>query len=472
MNISLNAVQASANANYVSEEALQQAGAEQDIAEATPEQPLFGAVVSLTALWRLVKEQLALVADATSGTAKESNDAKRSLINLQRDTQIEDLKNRENNLREQKKAQEANKILNAFVFAFSLLAAIITMPFNPVVGCIMLGTLVASIVVPIVVDKILEAAGVDKATRDKVRMGLEIGISLLGAIISLNPVQMIKSLGSAVAAGVRVGAQTVINGLKSLPTVLSNINWGSMGKSIGEVAANAATKLADMVQDLAKTVKTFFASLASGSKSTATVGSTLANKWQDLKVIVQATMYTVTNALKTAGSTAATTLKGAFEALKNADEILNGVMAAIRTAGQNFVEMMRNLGVYLRAFGHAMRTAPGETLKATINDFLDWVGKMATSFDKAQAVRVNQVTSVATAATTTVQTGYAIASAAIAKDTEINSARLDEVLTIIQTVLEQLNSAMRLFQQALQSLMTLNSDYRDFIQRQIAANHL
>lgn len=472
MNISLNAVQASANANYVSEEALQQAGAEQDIAEATPEQPLFGAVVSLTALWRLVKEQLALVADATSGTAKESNDAKRSLIDLQRDSQIEDLKNRDNNLREQKRAQEANKILGGIIFAFSLLAALITMPFNPVVGCIMLGTLVASIVVPIVVDKILEAAGVDKATRDKVKMGLEIGISLLGAIISLNPLQMIRSIGSAVANGVKVGAQTVINGLKSLPSVFANIKWADVGKSIGEAATKAGTKLADMVQDLAKTVKAFFQSMASGSRSTATVGSTLADKWQDLKVIVQATMYTVTNALKTAGSTAATALKGAFEALKNADEILNGVMAAIRTAGQNFVEMMRNLGVYLRAFGHAMRTAPGETLKATMNDFLDWVGRLATTFDKAQAVRVNQVTTIASTATSTVQAGYAVASAAIATETEVRSAQLDEVLTIIQTVLEQLNSAMRLFQQALQSLMTLNSDYRDFIQRQIAANHL
>lgn len=472
MNISLNAVQASANANYVSEEALQQAGAEQDIAEATPEQPLFGAVVSLTALWRLVKEQLALVADATSGTAKESNDAKRSLIDLQRDTQIEDLKTRDNNLREQKRAQEANKILGGIIFAFSLLAALITMPFNPVVGCIMLGTLVASIVVPIVVDKILEAAGVDKATRDKVRMGLEIGISLLGAIISLNPLQMIKSIGSAVANGVRVGAQTVINGLKSLPTVLSNIKWVDVGKSIGEAATKAGTKIADMVQNLAQTMKAFFQSMASGSKSTASLGSSLANKWQDLKVIVQATMYTVTNALKTAGSTAATALKSAWEALKNADEILNGVMAALRTAGQNFVEMMRNLGVYLRAFGHAMRTAPGETLKATMNDFLDWVGRLATTFDKAQAVRVNQVTTIASTATSTVQAGYAVASAAIATETEVRSAQLDEVLTIIQTVLEQLNSAMRLFQQALQSLMTLNSDYRDFIQRQIAANHL
>lgn len=473
MNISLNTVQASANATYISEEALQQAGAEQDLSEVTtPEQPLLGSGVTLEGLWRMVKEFLTIVANATSGTAKEANESKKSLIDLQKQTQIDDLKKRESNLREQQKNNAINKIFSAIIFALTLIVAAVTMVFNPVMGAIMIGTLVASIVIPLVVDKILEACGVDPAIREKVKMGLEIGITLLGAIATLNPLQMIKGVGSAVAAGAKAGVQAVMAGVKSLPSVLANINWAQVSKSIGEAAAKAGTKIVEMVQDLAKAMQTFFKSLASGSRSTASVGKSLADKWQDLKVIVQATIQVVTNAMKTAGSAAAAGLKSALEALKNADEILNSVMAAMREAGQQFVEMMRNLGVYMRAFGHAMKTAPGETLKAAAQEFLDWVVKMATTFDKASAVRVNQVGSVAIGASTAVQTGFSIASSEIAKDTEIAGALNERLITIIKEVLEQLNAAMRTFQQALQSLMTLNSDYRHFIQRQMAASNL
>ncbi len=469
MNTSLNTVRPAVNIDtqYVSEEALQQAGAEQDI-QATPEQPLLGSIVSLTALWRLVREQLTLVADATSGTAKESNESKKALIELQRDTQIEDLENRERNLVEQKKHATVMQILGGIMFALTLLAAIIMMPFNPVMAAIMIGTLVASIVIPIVVDKILEAVGVDKKIRDQVKMGLEIGIAMLGALLTFNPFAAIKNIVTAVGQAGKAGAQAAMAGLRSLPQAFANINWGQIGKSASEAAAKAGAKIAEMATELAKTMQTFFRSLASGSKSAATSASSFADKWQNLKVIVQATAYTVGNAMKTAGTAAKEALKAAVETLRHADEILQGAMAAMRSAGQRFVEIMRNVGTKLQTFGHGMKTAPGQTLKTLMNDFLDWVAKTATTFDKASAVQMNRVIGVTTGVTGVVQTGFSVASASIAKDTEVASARFEEVNTVIQEVLNQLNAAMRLFQQALESLSTLNSDYREFTHEQIA----
>ena len=469
MNTSLNTVRptVSIDTQYVSEEALQQAGAEQDI-RATPEQPLFGSVVSLTALWRMVREQLTLVADATSGTAKESNESKKALIDLQRETQIKDLENRERNLVEQKKQATTMQILGGIMFGLTLLAAIIMMPFNPVMAAIMIGTLVASIVIPIVVDKILEAVGVDKVIRDKVKMGLEISIALLGALLTFNPFSAIKNIATAVGQAVKSGAQAAAAGLRSLPQALANINWGQVGKSAGEAAAKAGAKIAEMATELAKTMQAFFRSLASGSRSAATSASSFAEKWANLKIIVQATAYTVGNAMKTAGTAAKEGLKAAFETLRHADEILQGAMTAMRSAGQRFVEIMRSFGTKLQTFGHAMKSAPAQTLKTMMNDFLDWVAKVATTFDKASAVQINRVIGVTTGVTGVVQTGFSVASASIARDTEVAGARFEEVNTVIQEVLNQLNAAMRLFQQALESLSTLNSDYREFTQEQIA----
>ena len=446
----------------ISEEALQQAGAEQ-LPQTTPEQPLFGGSTSVQQLWRMVREFLTVIADATSGTAKESSAAKEKLIEVQRDSQLADLKEREKNLIEQKKAQEANKILSGILFGLSLLIAVITLPFNPVAGAIMIGTLVASVVVPLVVDKILESAGVSQDIRAKVKMGLEIGIALLGAIATLNPAQMLKSLASAGAKIAKSAGQAVVAAVRQIPTALANINWSNVGKAALDAMSKAANKISEMIATLVRTIQTFFKSLASGASATTSKMGAIADKLNDLKVAIQTAAKTALEAMKTAGTAAKEGLKAALEAFKHADELVSSAMAAVKNAGHQFVELMKNVGTKLQTFAQGMRTAPGETLRQMLNDFLDAVAKSASTFGRENAMRVNQVLGVTTGVTGVVQTGFTINSSQITKDTEIASAHFEKINTLLMEVINLLDAATRLFQQALESLSTYNSDYRAFV---------
>ena len=64
----------------------------------TPNQPLTDSSVSLTDLWGIMEEQTKEVADAISATSKENHDAKKALIDAQRDSQINRLKERESQI--------------------------------------------------------------------------------------------------------------------------------------------------------------------------------------------------------------------------------------------------------------------------------------------------------------------------------------------------------------------------------------
>ncbi|MDK9755147.1 protein EspD [Vibrio sp. D173a] len=66
----------------------------------TPNQPLTDSSVSLKALWEMIEETNKQVANANaiSGTSKENHDAKKALIDAQRDSQINRLKERESQI--------------------------------------------------------------------------------------------------------------------------------------------------------------------------------------------------------------------------------------------------------------------------------------------------------------------------------------------------------------------------------------
>jgi hypothetical protein len=217
-----------------------------------PNQPLPGNAIGVSdsQLWRMVRESMKLVAEAVSGTTKENTQTKLTLIELQKNTQINALNERMAQIEEQKQAQKSQGIWGKVAMAFGFLAAIIMAPFNPVMAAVMIGVMIAAIVVPKIVDKIMEAAGVSEEIRGYVSMGLEIAIGVIGMIVSFNPGNFLASAGKAVASGAAKVATMVdkavdvLNTFKSFSTISTKIQ-------------NTVNKIMKFIEPLIEKIKSF-----------------------------------------------------------------------------------------------------------------------------------------------------------------------------------------------------------------------
>ncbi|WP_394201541.1 VspD [Shewanella waksmanii] len=168
-----------------------------------PAQPLPGNAIGLSdqQLWRIVTESMKQAANAMAGTGKESMEAKKTLIQVQKDSVIEDAEKRIAELNAKKEAEKSSGIWGKIAMAFSILAAIVVAPFAPVLAAVMVATVVASIVLPKIADEIMKAAGVPEDTRGYVSTGISIGVGIIGAILSFNPGNIASAAGKAVADG-------------------------------------------------------------------------------------------------------------------------------------------------------------------------------------------------------------------------------------------------------------------------------
>lgn len=231
---------------------------------AKPNQPLPGNAIGVSdsQLWRMVQESMKLAAEAFSGTGKENSEAKKSLIQLQKDTQIEALNERMAQIEEQKQAQKSQGIWGKIAMAFGFLAAIIMAPFNPVMAAVMIGVMIAAIVVPKIVDKIMEAAGVSEEIRGYVSMGLEIAISIIGMIVSFNPGNFLASASKAVASGAAKVATLVDKAVDALNTFKS---FSTLSTKI----QNTVNKIMKFIEPLLEKIKSF---AGGGEKLTAKIG--------------------------------------------------------------------------------------------------------------------------------------------------------------------------------------------------------
>ncbi|AUI86432.1 hypothetical protein BS333_08545 [Vibrio azureus] len=202
----------------------------------TPKQPLPGSSVNLNALWRMVEEQFKEVANALSGTGKEHSDAKKALIDAQKDSQINQLKERESKIAEQQKAAKKSNFWSKFGMALGIIAALVIAPFNPVMSAIMIGTMVAAVVIPKIADEVMKAAGVPEDIRNKVKMGLEIGIGIVGMLLSFSPAQLMNNIAKTAA--------TTLS--KVVPKVVTNAvtKFASQGASFAGKTASGAVKAA------------------------------------------------------------------------------------------------------------------------------------------------------------------------------------------------------------------------------------
>lgn len=258
---------------------------------AVPGQPLPGSSVSLSALWRLVEDQMKEVANAVSGTGKENSEAKKSLIEVQKQSQINQLEEREKDINEQQKAQKKQGFWGKFAMALGFIAAIVVAPFNPAMAAVMIGAMVATIVVPKVADEIMKAAGVPEETRAKVTMGLQLAIGMATMVLSFNPGKIVNKLGKATSKMASKVASTAANVVSKTP--LSSVT--SMMSKVGELKNIVASmkamrplcemtqKASKMLDDVAEKLKDFMVSSdkaalrASRMSQVAEVGSTTAS---------------------------------------------------------------------------------------------------------------------------------------------------------------------------------------------------
>lgn len=240
---------------------------------AMPNQPLPGNSIGVSdsELWRMVQESMKLAAEAVSGTGKENSEAKKTLIDIQKKTQVDALKERMAQIEEQKQAQKTQGIWGKIAMGLGFLAAIVMAPFNPVMAAVMIGFMIASIVVPKIVDKIMEASGVSEEIRGYVSMGLEIAIGVISMVVSFNPGNMMATAGKAVASGAAKVATMVDKAVDAVKTLKS---FSTISTKIQSMV-NKAMKLIKPLLDKIKSFASGGEKLAPKIAQASSVGSNL-----------------------------------------------------------------------------------------------------------------------------------------------------------------------------------------------------
>ncbi|NPD08791.1 hypothetical protein HLM86_008455 [Vibrio ostreicida] len=483
----MNTVSAPTYVSAVEEDSKQSVSTESSAVEsASPNQPLPGSSVSLSALWRLVEEQMKEVANAVSGTGKENSEAKKSLIEVQKESQISQLKERESQIEEQKKAEKKKGFWGKLGMALGFIAAIVIAPFNPVMSAIMIGTMVAAIVVPMVADEIMKAVGVPEETREKVKMGLEIGIGLVGMLLSFNPAQLVKNVAKTAANAAAKAASMVdraVDAMMSLRSVLANMNPAKLAGLLGKSAANSASKATKLLDTAVDALKAFKTTLVNATKQALQKAADTVTKVMNqaleainqLKASFIKALDTASDAIKSAG----TALKEQLASLTKAVDKVSSVMDDFANSLKNInpANMLNKLSDIadkasdmLKAIKAMRPSQLVNKAKQMLDDVVESLKDLMTNSEKAslRATRVNQVVEVSSNASSIVSTGYGVKSADISKDLEIAQAKQEELETRIQQILTMLSQAMRAVTHAFESLYKTNSDYREFNDKMVS----
>ncbi|KAA1195509.1 VspD [Photorhabdus heterorhabditis] len=219
---------------------------------ASPSQPLPGSTLSENALWRMIAEAAKTLANGMSGTAKENSEAKKALIATLKDAQIAQLNERMQKLEEQAAAEKKKGFWGKLGMALGFIAAIVIAPFNPVMAAVMIGTMVAAIVVPKVVDKILEACGVDEKIRNWVNVSLEVIIGIVGAVLSFNPGNILASASKTIASTTAKAVELVEKAMNVLKSFKAFNTIAGKAQNIINKALKLLEPLFAKIQELAK----------------------------------------------------------------------------------------------------------------------------------------------------------------------------------------------------------------------------
>ncbi|EKT64607.1 type III secretion system translocon subunit SctE [Providencia burhodogranariea] len=291
----------------------------------SPIQPLPGSVISESELWRMVSQAFKTIADAVSGTAKESSAAKKELINTLKDSQIAQLNERMDQLQQQADAEKNKGFWGKIGMALGFLAAIVVAPFNPVMAAVMVGTMIAAIIVPKMMDKVLQAFGVDEKIRKWVSLALEVVIGVVGAVLTFNPGKIMTSVGkvaASTAAKVANTANKAVDALKSIRafSAISQKAQNIVNKTL-KLMEPLTTKIQELVKggQLASARMGQVTSVASDVTSVVSTGYSIKSSaiTRDLEVsqAAQEELVTRFEQLKMLLDTAMKALSTAFESL-------------------------------------------------------------------------------------------------------------------------------------------------------------
>ncbi|MGT0150782.1 hypothetical protein ACT691_20665 [Vibrio metschnikovii] len=171
-------------------------------------------------------------------------------------------------------------------------------------------TMVAAIVIPKIADKIMESQGVPQATRDKVKMGLEIGIGIIGMLVSFNPAQLVRTVSKMAADTAIKAAAMAERAIIAMRSMLVNLNPAKLAGMLGKSAANSAskvTKLLDTALDALKAFKTTVVNatkeaLSKAADAVSKVIEQALNAIKQLKSQLLKALDSATDAIKSTGS--------------------------------------------------------------------------------------------------------------------------------------------------------------------------
>lgn len=226
---------------------------QQDILrQATPKQPLpsIGDHLSEEDLWRILSAAAKELASAVSGNGKESSEAKKNLIDVQKEAQIKQLNEQLEQKIKQAESEKSKSFWSKISMALGIVAALIMLPFNPVMAAIMVGTMVAAMVVPKIIDAILKASGVDEKIRQWVSMAVEIAVAIVGTILSFNP-------GNIATSITKVTVNTAAKIATTLEKVMASLKSFKGLGTLVQKAENLISKVMKLIQPLVTKLQEF-----------------------------------------------------------------------------------------------------------------------------------------------------------------------------------------------------------------------
>lgn len=458
------------------------------VSDMTPNQPLPGSAVSLNALWRLIEDAMKEVANATSGTGKENSAAKKSLIDVQKESQIKQLKEREKQIEEQRKAQAKRSFWSKFTMALTYVAAAIGaiaafLTGNVVLGVMIIATTVATYAVPALADKIMKSAGVPQDVRDKVKMGLEIGVAIVGMLVTFNPAQLVKNVAKMAADTAIKAATMAERTMVALRSLLVNLNPAKLAAMFGKSAASSAskaTKLLDTAIDALKAFKTTALNatkeaLSKAANKVSEVVEHALNAIKQMKATLLKALDSAVDSIKSASSALKEQLTSLSKAVDKVSASIDDLLANLKSLSPSnlmnkmsqMVDKMSDLLNSLKAMRPSQLVTKAKQMLDDVADALkDWM----TNSEKValRTTRVNQAVEVSSNVTSVVSIGYGIKSADIRKDMEIAQAKQDALETQIQQILMMLSQAMRAVTHAFESLSKTSGDFREFNDKMIS----
>ena len=464
----------------------EQAGtAEKAVAEqASPSQPLPGSSVTLSELWRQLEESNKKVANAVSQTGEANSEAKKSLIDLQRDSTVDAIRQRSEDLKEQQKAEKKRGLFAKIGMALGVLAAVVSavVTFGATAAAVAVAVVAVTLVVlPTVADKIMEACGVPEEKRQKIKMGLEIACAIAGLLIAFNPAKLmsgISQVATKAATKAATLAKQISETLVNMLTKLKSVNFATLlGKSAS--TAQKATKLLD---DAIAAVKSFKDIAATATKQVIQKAGEMASKAvnkaleaiSQLKASVVKVLDQASEAVKSAGKAVQDVLTSIKDVVTQASKLADDFLNSIKNLSPaNMLKQLESVGNKVSEMLVALKSFKPSQLvnkaKKMLDDVLESIKNIGNSEKAAsRGARVAQVTEVSSTATEVVSTGYGVKSAKIMEDLEKAQAEQDALEAAIQQIMNMLSQAMRAVTHAFESLFNTNQSHREFNDKMIS----